>query len=86
MQLSGAFPLLWSLRVAANTPTIGQGVHQWIVGQLRDIGAKLGINMALMIARNVEMARVSRVSREMGRGSEDSMESSADMPVNQQRT
>lgn len=63
IQLSGAFPLLWPLKVAATPPSVGDVMHRWLVAQLRDIGRTMGINMALLIARNIETARAEMIER-----------------------
>ncbi|MCJ1290724.1 hypothetical protein MMC34_002266 [Xylographa carneopallida] len=58
--LTGAFTILWPLKVAASTSGASEALSQWARSLLQSIGSKKGIRLALFLKKAIEAQRESR--------------------------
>ncbi|MCJ1433213.1 hypothetical protein MMC27_002572 [Xylographa pallens] len=59
--LTGAFTILWPLKVAACTSGASEALYQWARSLLQSIGSKKGIRFALFLMKMIEAQREPRV-------------------------
>ena len=59
--LTGAFTILWPLKVAACTSGVSEALYQWARSLLQSIGSKKGIKFALFLTKMIAAQREGRV-------------------------
>ncbi|MCJ1379995.1 hypothetical protein MMC17_003098 [Xylographa soralifera] len=57
--LTGAFTVLWPLKVAASTTGVSESLYQWVRSLLQSIGNKKGVRFALFLTQMMEEQRES---------------------------